>query len=44
MSISFQNIAVIIIFIGAIVFLFKRFFPSSKVKKNDGCGSGNCGC
>lgn len=43
----FQNIIVILIFLGAVGFVITKFIwtPSFLKKKNDsGCGGGSCGC
>jgi len=43
----FQNIIVILIFLGALAFIVTKFIwkPSFLKKKEDsGCGSGSCGC
>lgn len=44
MDINIQNIAVVLIFLGAVYFLVRKFFFKAENKTNDGCGSGNCGC
>jgi F0F1-type ATP synthase membrane subunit b/b' len=49
MSILIQNIIVLLIFVGAIAFLIKKFFwkspiSSAKKKSSKSCGSAGCGC
>ncbi|WP_200825155.1 MULTISPECIES: hypothetical protein [Aquimarina] len=49
MNILIQNVAVILVFAGAIGFLIKKFFwkpslSSVKKKSSNSCGSSGCGC
>ncbi|MBP6372778.1 MAG: FeoB-associated Cys-rich membrane protein [Flavobacterium sp.] len=37
-----QEILVVVLLIGAVVFLIRKFFWKSKSTKN--CGNGDCGC
>lgn len=41
-----QNVGVLVLFLGALYFLITKFFwkPTNKKNKDNGCGTGNCGC